>query len=99
MPLIILPFSRKSLPATSESSLMATEVASRAQRSAQAADGVSFKSAICGLDFWLAFLVQFAVFGVGISTNQNLGLILESAGLPTASGLGVALFALTSSLS
>lgn len=61
--------------------------------------GLSFRVAIQGLDFWLVGLCQFAVFGGGIATNQNLALILESAGQPSASGLGVALFALTSSLS
>ncbi|CAE8643168.1 unnamed protein product [Polarella glacialis] len=62
-------------------------------------EGVTFATAILGLDFWLIWLMQFAVFGAGVATNQNLALILESAGSPSASGLGVALFALTSSLS
>jgi len=43
--------------------------------------------------------MQFAIFGSGVATNQNLALILESAEAPTASGLGVALFALASTVS
>lgn len=61
--------------------------------------GLSFCTAACGLDFWLLWFMQFAVFGSGVATNQNLALILESAGNTSASGLGVALFALSSSLS
>eukprot|EP00441_Pelagodinium_beii_P037822 CAMPEP_0197635258 /NCGR_PEP_ID=MMETSP1338-20131121/11119_1 /TAXON_ID=43686 ORGANISM="Pelagodinium beii, Strain RCC1491" /NCGR_SAMPLE_ID=MMETSP1338 /ASSEMBLY_ACC=CAM_ASM_000754 /LENGTH=579 /DNA_ID=CAMNT_0043207273 /DNA_START=211 /DNA_END=1950 /DNA_ORIENTATION=- len=63
------------------------------------ADGLDFATAAKGIDFWLLWLMQFAVFGGGVATNQNLALILESAGNGEASGLGVALFALTSSLS
>eukprot|EP00930_Biecheleria_cincta_P032853 TRINITY_DN22766_c0_g1_i1.p1 TRINITY_DN22766_c0_g1~~TRINITY_DN22766_c0_g1_i1.p1 ORF type:complete len:623 (-),score=134.13 TRINITY_DN22766_c0_g1_i1:213-2081(-) len=62
-------------------------------------DGLNFMTAAGGLDFWLLWFMQFAVFGGGVATNQNLALILESAGNASASGLGVALFALTSSLS
>ena len=56
--------------------------------------GLSFKQAASGLDFWLLWFIQFAVFGSGVATNQNLALILESAEAPAASGLGVALFGL-----
>mmetsp|Transcript_61847 Transcript_61847/g.114821 ORF Transcript_61847/g.114821 Transcript_61847/m.114821 type:complete len:671 (+) Transcript_61847:48-2060(+) len=63
------------------------------------AKGDSFTDALFGLDFWLLFFIQYAIFGAGIATNQNLALIMESAGAKTASGLGVALFALTSALS
>jgi len=66
---------------------------------AAAADGLEFMTAAKGTDFWLLWFCQFAVFGGGVATNQNLALILESAGNASASGLGVALFALTSSLS
>eukprot|EP00440_Ansanella_granifera_P035785 gb/GFBE01038818.1/.p1 GENE.gb/GFBE01038818.1/~~gb/GFBE01038818.1/.p1 ORF type:complete len:621 (+),score=167.14 gb/GFBE01038818.1/:1-1863(+) len=62
-------------------------------------DGLTFGTAVKGIDFWLLWLMQFSVFGAGVATNQNLALILESAGNASASGLGVALFALTSSLS
>jgi len=65
----------------------------------KAEPGVNFMTAAGGLDFWLLWFMQFAVFGGGVATNQNLALILESAGNASASGLGVALFALTSSLS
>ena len=40
-----------------------------------------------------------AVFGGGVAANQNLALIFESARSPSASGLGVALFALASTVS
>lgn len=65
----------------------------------KAEPGVEFMTAASDLDFWLLWFMQFAVFGGGVATNQNLALILESAGNASASGLGVALFALTSSLS
>ena len=61
--------------------------------------GVSFGAAVAGLDFWLLFLMQLAVFGGGVAANQNLALIFESARSPAASGLGVALFALASTVS
>ncbi|CAJ1396769.1 unnamed protein product [Effrenium voratum] len=61
--------------------------------------GMSFGEAACGLDFWLLWLIQFGLFGAGVATNQNLALILESAHNVSAAGLGVALFALSSSLS
>ena len=57
-------------------------------------EGVLGGAAATGLDFWLLFYVQFAVFGAGIATNQNLSMILESEGSPQFAGLGVALFAL-----
>mmetsp|Transcript_84463 Transcript_84463/g.185354 ORF Transcript_84463/g.185354 Transcript_84463/m.185354 type:complete len:657 (-) Transcript_84463:34-2004(-) len=65
----------------------------------KAVDGISFRKAACGLDFWLIWFAQFAVFGSGVATNQNLALLLESAGNKEAAGLGVAMFALTSSIS
>jgi len=43
--------------------------------------------------------MQFAVFGSGSAVNQNLKFILASVDAPDAAGFGVALFALTSSLS
>ena len=61
--------------------------------------GVRFGDAVGGLDFWLLFLMQLAVFGGGVAANQNLALIFESARSPAASGLGVALFALASTVS
>eukprot|EP00931_Biecheleriopsis_adriatica_P061336 TRINITY_DN36883_c0_g1_i1.p1 TRINITY_DN36883_c0_g1~~TRINITY_DN36883_c0_g1_i1.p1 ORF type:complete len:616 (+),score=153.63 TRINITY_DN36883_c0_g1_i1:78-1925(+) len=67
--------------------------------STSAEEGLKLTVAVTGIDFWLLWIMQFAVFGAGVATNQNLALILESAGNPSASGLGVALFALTSSLS
>jgi len=66
---------------------------------AAANTGVDFLVAAGGLDFWLVWFMQFAVFGSGVATNQNLALIMESAGNKESAGLGVALFALTSSLS
>ena len=39
------------------------------------------------------------LFGGGVADNQNLALIFESEGDPAASGLGVALFSLASTLS
>ena len=71
--------------------------ASRSQIHVQT--GVPFGAAATGLDFWLLFYVQFAVFGAGIATNQNLSMILESEGSPQFAGLGVALFALASTCS
>merc|ERR1712194_402205 len=62
-------------------------------------DGLSFSVAVRGLDYWLLWFMQFSVFGAGMATSQNLGLILESLGKPSAAGLGFALFALASSLS
>lgn len=61
--------------------------------------GLPFRTAFFGMDFWLLWAIQFAIFGAGVATNQNLALILESAGHDSASSLGVALFALTSALS
>ena len=61
--------------------------------------GVHFGDAARGIDFWLLFLMQLAVFGGGVADNQNLALIFESEGDPAASGLGVALFSLASTLS
>lgn len=61
--------------------------------------GVRFGDAVVGLDFWLLFVMQLAVFGGGVAANQNLALIFESARSPSASGLGVALFALASTVS
>ena len=61
--------------------------------------GISFQTAFKGMDFWLLWVCQFAVFGAGVATNQNLDLILETTGHDSASSLGVALFALTSALS
>ena len=42
---------------------------------------------------------QLAVFGGGVAANQNLALIFESVHSPASSGLGVALFALASTVS
>ena len=61
--------------------------------------GVSFGDAMGGVDFWLLFMMQLAVFGGGVADNQNLALIFESEGEPAASGLGVALFSLASTVS
>lgn len=61
--------------------------------------GLTFQVAAQGMDFYLLWLCQFAVFGAGVATNQNLALILESAGHDAASSLGVALFALSSAFS
>lgn len=61
--------------------------------------GVRFNDAVRGADFWLLFAMQLAVFGGGVAANQNLALIFESARDPAASGLGVALFALASTVS
>eukprot|EP00438_Fugacium_kawagutii_P002213 Skav233841 [mRNA] locus=scaffold3130:30715:38615:- [translate_table: standard] len=61
--------------------------------------GLSLKSACFGMDFWLLWSSQFAVFGAGVAVNQNLALILETTGHDSASSFGVALFALTSALS
>ena len=46
--------------------------------------GVRFHDALRGIDFWLLFLMQFAVFGGGVAANQNLALIFESARDPAA---------------
>ncbi len=61
--------------------------------------GVPFGAALSGLDFWLLFFMQLSVFGGGVAANQNLALIFESARSPASSGLGVALFALASTVS
>lgn len=61
--------------------------------------GVPATVALAGLDFWLLFFMQLAVFGGGVAANQNLALIFESARSPASSGLGVALFALASTVS
>jgi len=45
------------------------------------------------------FVMQLAVFGGGVAANQNLALIFESVRSPASSGLGVALFALSSTVS
>lgn len=70
-----------------------------AAAAAAAPSGVPFPVALRGLDFWLLFFMQLAVFGGGVAANQNLALIFESARSPASSGLGVALFALASTVS
>lgn len=87
-------------PERAESSPDSNKAALTASAPAAAAsDGLKFGQAAMGMDFWLLWYMQFAIFGGGVATNQNLAGIMESAGSPEAAGLGVALFALTSSLS
>lgn len=71
----------------------------KSEGNANVKSGLPFRVAFFGMDFWLLWATQFAIFGAGVATNQNLALILESAGHDSASSLGVALFALTSALS
>lgn len=85
----------------------------RAESKPVSKSGLPFHVAVRGMDFYLLWSCQFAIFGAGVATNQNLAawpcllwlvgvaeaLILESAGHNNASSLGVALFALTSALS
>ena len=46
--------------------------------------GVPLRAALAGLDFWLLFFMQLAVFGGGVGANQNLALIFESARSPAS---------------
>ena len=106
LPLSLLPRpGDKTAPSLSEPMLSVEEAsaakrwAAKAAPTSAATHGVPFPIALSGPDFWLLFFMQLAVFGGGVAANQNLALIFESARSPAASGLGVALFALASTVS
>lgn len=62
-------------------------------------DDVTFLQSVVQPDYWLLLILQFAVFGAGVATNQNMALIFESVGKTETVSLAVAIFALASSLS
>jgi len=94
-PLLLLVTLKESVQGSAGSAGSASETTG----SLQNRNGITFQTAFKGMDFWLLWVCQFAVFGAGVATNQNLALILETTGHSSASSLGVALFALTSAIS
>ena len=72
------------LPARASSGNGAADAPFPAERPLPAPSGLTFGAAAAGLDFWLLWGLQFAIFGSGVATNQNLALILESAEAPAA---------------
>jgi len=44
----------------------------KSEGNANVKSGLPFRVAFFGMDFWLLWATQFAIFGAGVATNQNL---------------------------